>query len=126
MNDAHRVPTIQPSTIRWGTNRPDNPNDMNIEREETGTLTATLKLKLDPSDYAPAVEKVLKEQRKTAAWPGFRPGQVPMTIIKKRIGKSVLVNEVERLIDEKLRNYIEDGLGGVVRTIIPLPQRAPA
>jgi len=108
MNDAHRVPTIQPSTIRWGTNRPDNPNDMNIEREETGTLTATLKLKLDPSDYAPAVEKVLKEQRKTAAWPGFRPGQVPMTIIKKRIGKSVLVNEVERLIDEKLRNYIEE------------------
>ncbi|MGB6046793.1 MAG: trigger factor [Flavobacteriales bacterium] len=81
---------------------------MNIEREETGTLTATLKLKLAPADYAPAVDKVLKEQRKTAAWPGFRPGQVPMSIIKKRIGKSVLVNEVERLIDEKLRNYIEE------------------
>lgn len=81
---------------------------MNIEREETGTLTATLKLKLDPADYAPAVDKVLKEQRKTAAWPGFRPGQVPMTIIKKRIGRSVLVNEVERLIDENLRKYIED------------------
>lgn len=81
---------------------------MNIEREETGTLTATLKLKLDPADYAPAVDKVLKEQRKTAAWPGFRPGQVPMSMIKKKIGKSVLVNEVERLIDEKLRNYIEE------------------
>lgn len=81
---------------------------MNIEREETGTLTATLKLKLDPSDYAPAVDKVLKEQRKTAAWPGFRPGQVPMSIIKKRIGKSVLVSEVERLIDENLRNYIQE------------------
>ncbi len=81
---------------------------MNIEREETGTLTATLKLKLDPADYAPAVDKVLKEQRKTAAWPGFRPGQVPMSMIKKKIGKSVLVNEVERLIDEKLRTYIEE------------------
>ncbi len=81
---------------------------MNIEREETGALTATLKLKLDPADYAPAVDKVLKEQRKTAAWPGFRPGQVPMSMIKKKIGKSVLVNEVERLIDEKLRNYIEE------------------
>src|SRR5690606_2089759 len=81
---------------------------MNIEREETGTLTATLKLKLAPADYAPAVDKVLNERRMTAAWPGFRPGQVPMSIIKKRIGKSVLVNEVERLIDEKLRNYIEE------------------
>lgn len=81
---------------------------MNIEREETGTLTATLKLKLDAADYAPAVEKVLKEQRKTAAWPGFRPGQVPMSIIRKRIGKSVLVNEVERLVDSNLRHYIEE------------------
>lgn len=81
---------------------------MNIEREETGALTATLKLKLEPSDYAPAVDKVLKEQRKTASWPGFRPGQVPMSIIKKRIGKSVLVDEVERLVDSSLRNYIEE------------------
>ncbi len=81
---------------------------MNIEREETGALTATLKLKLEPADYAPAVEKVLKEQRKTASWPGFRPGQVPMSIIKKRIGKSVLVNEIERLVDANLRSYIEE------------------
>ena len=81
---------------------------MNIEHEETDTLTATLKLKLAPADYAPAVDKVLKEQRRTASWPGFRPGQVPMSIIRKRIGKSVLVNEVERLIDEKLRTYIEE------------------
>lgn len=93
---------------------------MNIEREETGALTATLKLKLDPADYAPAVEKVLKEQRKTAAWPGFRPGQVPMSIIKKRIGRSVLVSEVERLIDERLRNYIQENKLRVLGQ--PLPQ----
>ena len=81
---------------------------MNIEREESGNLTATLKLKLDPADYAPAVEKTLKDQRKTASWPGFRPGQVPLSIIRKRIGKSVLVNEVERLVDSNLRSYIEE------------------
>ena len=57
---------------------------MNIEREQTGTLTATLKLKLSPEDYAPAVEKALKEQRKNASWPGFRPGQLPLAFIKKR------------------------------------------
>ncbi|MBS1580998.1 MAG: trigger factor [Bacteroidetes bacterium] len=81
---------------------------MNIEREDTGTLTATLKVTLSPADYQPGVEKALKEQRKTASWPGFRPGQVPMTIIKKRVGRAVLVNEVERLIDQNLRTYIQE------------------
>lgn len=79
---------------------------MNIEREDTGTLTATLKVKLTPEDYAPGVEKALKEQRKQAALPGFRPGQVPMNIIRKRVGKAILVNEVERLIGEGLQEYI--------------------
>jgi len=81
---------------------------MNIEREETGTLTATLKLKLVPEDYTPGVEKTLREQRKTASMPGFRPGQVPMSLIKKRIGRSVLVNEVERLIGQSLNSYIQE------------------
>ncbi|MBK6341371.1 MAG: trigger factor [Flavobacteriales bacterium] len=80
---------------------------MNILKEDTGTLTATLKVKLSPDDYAPGVEKALKEQRKQAVLPGFRPGQVPMSLIKKRVGKALLVNEVERLIDENLRNYIQ-------------------
>ncbi|MBL0127084.1 MAG: hypothetical protein IPP83_06415 [Flavobacteriales bacterium] len=79
---------------------------MNIQREETGTLTATLRVKLTPEDYNPGVEKALKEQRKNAVLPGFRPGQVPMTLIKKRVGRGVLLNEVERLIDENLREYL--------------------
>ena len=81
---------------------------MHIEREETGTLTATLKLKLAPEDYQPGVEKALKEQRRNAVLPGFRPGQVPMTLIKRKVGKAVLVSEIERLIDENLRSYLQD------------------
>ena len=80
---------------------------MNILKEDTGALTATLKVKLTPEDYSPGVEKALKEQRRNAVLPGFRPGQVPMTLIKKRVGKALLVNEVERLIDEHLRGYIQ-------------------
>ncbi|MCB0790992.1 MAG: trigger factor [Flavobacteriales bacterium] len=80
---------------------------MNIEKEETGTLTATLKLTLSPADYDPGVESALKEQRRKANWPGFRPGQVPMSIVRKRIGRSVLLNEVERLIGESLNGYIQ-------------------
>ncbi|HEY0976696.1 MAG TPA: trigger factor [Flavobacteriales bacterium] len=81
---------------------------MNIERQDTGTLTADLKLKLAPEDYTPGVEKALKEQRRTATLPGFRPGQVPMAIIRKRVGKSILINEVERLVGRTLTEYIQD------------------
>ena len=80
---------------------------MNIERQETGNLTATLNVTLSPADYNPGVEKALKEQRKNAVLPGFRPGQVPMSLIKKRVGRAVLVNEVERLIDANLREYLQ-------------------
>ncbi|MBL8011626.1 MAG: hypothetical protein JNJ64_13565 [Flavobacteriales bacterium] len=93
---------------------------MNIEREETGTLTATLKVKLSPEDYTPGVEKALKEQRRNATWPGFRPGQVPMTIVKKRVGKAVLVNEVERLIGERINQYIQENKLRVLGQPLPL------
>ncbi|WKZ66104.1 MAG: trigger factor [Flavobacteriales bacterium] len=80
---------------------------MDILKEDTGALTATLKVKLTPDDYTPGLEKALKEQRKQAVLPGFRPGQVPMSLIRKRVGKALLVNEVERLIDESLRGYLQ-------------------
>ena len=94
---------------------------MNIEREETGTLTATLKLRLLPEDYNPGVEKALKEQRKSAVLPGFRPGQVPMSIIKKKVGRAILVNEVERLIDANLKDYINSNSLKVLGQ--PLPKK---
>lgn len=93
---------------------------MNIEREDTGTLTATLKLKLTPADYKPGVDKALKEQRKNATLPGFRPGQVPMAIIKKRVGRSVLLNEVERLVGEKLSGYIQENKLRVLGQPLPI------
>ena len=92
---------------------------MNIEREETGTLTATLRVKLQPEDYSPGVEKALKEQRKSSVLPGFRPGQVPMSLIKKRVGRTVLVNEVERLIDKGLRNYLQENAVKVLGQPLP-------
>ncbi|MBK9422339.1 MAG: hypothetical protein IPN44_15010 [Flavobacteriales bacterium] len=98
---------------------------MNIEREQTGDLTATLNLVLSPEDYNPGVDKVLKQQRKTAAWPGFRPGQVPMSIVKKRIGRNVLVSEVERLVDENLRRYIQENKLRVLGQPLPSDAAAP-
>jgi trigger factor len=93
---------------------------MDIRKEDTGALTATLKVRISPEDYTPGVEKALREQRKQAVLPGFRPGQVPMSLIKKRVGKALLVNEVERLIDEHLRGYI--GANGLRVLGQPLPK----
>ncbi len=97
---------------------------MNIERVETGSLTATLKVKVTPEDYTPGVEKALKEQRKNAVLPGFRPGQVPMHLIKKRVGRSVLVTEVERLIDANLRRYLQENAIRVLGQPLPKVESA--
>jgi trigger factor len=70
------------------------------------------------------VEKALKEQRKTAVLPGFRPGQVPMTIIRKRVGKAVLVNEVERLIDANLKEYLQSNAIRVLGQPLPKNEHA--
>ena len=101
-------------------------DDMNIQKEETGALTATLKVKLTPEDYNPGLEKALKEQRKSAVLPGFRPGQVPMNLIKRRVGKALLVNEVERLIDENLRSYLETNAIRVLGQPLPKNESADA
>jgi len=95
---------------------------MNIEKEETGTLTATLKVKLGPEDYNPGLEKALKEQRRNAVLPGFRPGQVPMAIIRKRVGKALLVDEVERLLDTSLKDYLRENAIRVLGQPLPKEQ----
>jgi trigger factor len=97
---------------------------MHIEREDIGPLLATLKVKLTPEDYVPGVERALKEQRRTAVWPGFRPGQVPMTIVRKRVGKAVLVNEVERLVGSSMDHYIRSNNLRVLGQ--PLPNHGSA
>ncbi|MBL7952047.1 MAG: trigger factor [Flavobacteriales bacterium] len=97
---------------------------MHIERVETGSLTATLNVKLTPEDYTPGVEKALKEQRKNASLPGFRPGQVPMHLIKKRVGRAVLVSEVERLIDANLRSYLQENAIRVLGQPLPKVESA--
>lgn len=93
---------------------------MRIEKVETGELTATLTLELSPEDYTPGLEKALKEQRRNATWPGFRPGQVPMSIVRKRVGRTLLVHEVERLIGESLNGYLQEN------QLRPLGQPLPA
>jgi trigger factor len=69
-----------------------------------GLLTMTI----EPADYQEKVEKTLKDYRKKAQVPGFRPGQVPMGLIKRQYGTAVKVDEVNRLMGEKLYEYIRE------------------
>ena len=81
---------------------------MNITREDTGDLTSTLKVEVKQEDYQEAVSKVLKDYQKKANMPGFRPGKVPMGIVKKMYGKSVIADEVNKLLSEKIDQYIKE------------------
>ena len=69
-----------------------------------GLLTMTI----EPADYQEQVEKTLKNYRKKAQVPGFRPGMVPMGMIKKQYGTAVKVDEVNKLMSEKLYEYIQE------------------
>ena len=81
---------------------------MNITKENVDELNAILKIKLEEDDYTERVEKVLKDYRKTANMPGFRPGKVPVGLIKKLYGTPVLVEEVNKLISESITKYMVD------------------
>lgn len=92
---------------------------MQIERESLGELTARVKVKLEPSDYQSRVEEVLNNYRKSATIPGFRKGKVPMALIKKQYGTPVLVEEINKLLQESLGNYLDSEQLNVLGQPIP-------
>ncbi|GGE40956.1 trigger factor [Pedobacter psychrotolerans] len=93
---------------------------MNITQEKTGNLNAVVKIKIAPADYSAKVEKAIKDQAKKAQLPGFRKGMVPPAHIKKMYGKSILVEEVNNLLNDTLSNYIAEQKIEILGQ--PLPQ----
>ena len=79
---------------------------MNITQENNGELTAIIHINLKEEDYQDSVKKQLTDYQKKANMPGFRPGKVPMGMIKKMYGKGVLVEEVNKTVSDALNNYI--------------------
>ena len=94
---------------------------MNISQENTDKLNAILNVKVEEADYAERVEKVLKDYRKQARVDGFRPGMVPMGIIKKMHHTPVLVDEVNKLVSESLFNYLQENKVNILGE--PLPHK---
>ena len=95
---------------------------MNITRENIDTLNAVVKIDITKSDYSENVEKILTNYRKTANIPGFRKGQVPMGLVKKQYGKSVLADEVNKTLQEALGKYLTDEKLDVLGNPLPVAQ----
>jgi trigger factor len=81
---------------------------MNITKKDINALNAELSITVAPQDYETKVESAIKKVQKQASLPGFRPGKVPVGLIKKQYGKSILVEEINKILNESLYNYINE------------------
>lgn len=81
---------------------------MNITRTNVDALNAVITVEVSKDDYASKVEKVLSDYRKNASIPGFRKGAVPMSLIQKQYGKAVLLEEVNKVLQENLNKYLTE------------------
>lgn len=95
---------------------------MNITREDIDDLNAVLKVDIAKADYDTKVEKILKDYRKSANIPGFRKGHVPMGLVKKQYGKAVLVDEVNKLLQENLNKYLTEEKLNILGNPLPKNQ----
>ena len=81
---------------------------MNITFEAPDKINGLMTITLEKEDYQQEVDKTLKDYRKRANVPGFRPGQAPMGMIKRQFGTSVKVDVVNKLLGEKLYEYVRE------------------
>jgi len=99
---------------------------MNITQEKSDDLTATIHIELEQEDYQEAINKQLSDYRKKASMPGFRPGKVPMGMVKKMYGKSIMAEEINKTISEALNNYIIENKLKILGYPLPNTEKSKA
>jgi trigger factor len=92
---------------------------MNISRENTGELTAILRVEIGEADYAEKVNTALNDLKRKANIPGFRAGKVPMGIVKKMYAVSVMADEVNKVLTDSLNKYVVDEKLNILGNPIP-------
>ncbi|MBT8305383.1 MAG: trigger factor [Maribacter sp.] len=95
---------------------------MNITKEQIDDLNAVVKVAITKDDYQEKVDSILSDYRKQANIPGFRKGHVPMGLIKKQYGKAVLVDEVNKLLQDNLNKYLTEEKLDVLGNPLPKQQ----
>jgi trigger factor len=92
---------------------------MNVSFQNNDKVSGLLTIKLGKADYAEKVEKGLKTLRQKVQMPGFRKGMVPMSLVKKMYEKSVLAEEVNKLLSETIYNYIKENNVNILGEPLP-------
>ena len=92
---------------------------MNISLQNVDSVSAVLTVQIEKADYQEKVEKALKTLRQKVNMPGFRKGMVPAGLIKKQYGVSVLTEEIDKLLQEKVFEYIRENKVNMLGTPLP-------
>jgi trigger factor len=95
---------------------------MNITKEHKDELNAIIRIQFVPEDYQPKIDQQLREYSKKVSMPGFRPGKVPAGMVKKMYGKSILVDELNKLTSDSLFGYIRDNQIDILGNPLPAPE----
>ncbi len=98
---------------------------MNVSLQNIDKVSALLTVKLEKADYQEQVDKSLKNFRQKAQIPGFRKGMVPMSLVKKMYGKSVVADEVNKLLSEKVYGYIRENNINILGEPLPNEDKQP-
>jgi len=92
---------------------------MDISKTDTGVLNALINVKIEKTDYTEKVEKATRELIKKVSIKGFRPGKVPIGLVKKMYGKSILIEEINKILSEKLWSYITENKINILGEPLP-------
>ena len=95
---------------------------MKVSRKDIDKLNSILTVSIDKVDYNSNVEKVLTDYRKRANIPGFRKGHTPIGLIKKQYGLSVKVDEINKLMQKTLNDFLKDEKIAVLGNTMPIEQ----
>lgn len=98
---------------------------MNVSFEKVDNVNGLITIQVEKADYADNVEKGLKDLRKKANMPGFRQGQVPVGLLRKRFGVEVKAEQVDKLLREKLYAYIREDKHKVLGEPLPNEEKTP-
>ncbi len=98
---------------------------MKVTFENPDKVNGLMTITVEEADYQESVEKALKNYRKRANVPGFRPGQVPMSIIRRQVGTSVKVDEINKLVGQEIYKYVNDNKIKMLGEPLPSEQQKP-
>lgn len=98
---------------------------MKISFENPDKVNGLLTLTVEEADYKENVEKTLKNYRKKANVPGFRPGMVPMGMIKRQFGTTAKVDEINKLLGEQIYKYVKDNNIQMLGEPLPSDKQEP-